>query len=311
VERILVTPRSLTLDPPPELNLLTDAGYELVFPPGGRLPNEAELLGLVPGCAGWLAGVEPVSAKVVAAADRLRAISRNGTGVDNLPLAMLADRGIRVLKAEGANAVGVAELTIGLMLATLRHIPAADAGIKSGDWPRKRGAEIAGRTVGLIGCGAIGRHVARVVAAMGARVVAYDPFRPDFEIAGSFAWREMDDLFREASVVSMHCPSPPDGKPIVDADRLKCLPHGSVLINTARAALIDEDAVRDALDRGTLRAYGTDVFNEEPPKPGSLASHENVIATSHIGGFTDESVSKATLIAVSNLIEALSAGHAS
>ncbi|PSJ61903.1 phosphoglycerate dehydrogenase [Kumtagia ephedrae] len=308
MERVLVTPRSLSENPPPELGLLTEAGFELVFPAPGRLPGEAELLDLVPGCVGWLAGVEPVSPRVVAAADRLRAISRNGTGVDNLPLQELERRGIRVLRAEGTNSVGVAELTIGLMLAVLRQIPATDAGIKAGQWPRLRGAEVAGRTVGLVGCGAIGRHVARVVSIMGADVIAYDPFRPPFDITGPFAWAaDAGDVFACANIVTLHCPATPDGRPLVDAERLGRMRRGSVLINTARAALIDEDAVRTALDSGRLGGYATDVFDPEPPLPGGLAAHPRVVATSHIGGLTSESVAKATRIAVTNLLQALCA----
>jgi D-3-phosphoglycerate dehydrogenase len=305
MNRILVTPRSLSLDPPPELAPLRDAGFDLVFPKPGRMPDEAELLDLVPGCIGWLAGVEPVTDKVIAAADSLRAISRNGTGIDNLPLSLLKGRGIRVLKAEGANAVGVAELAMGLILASLRHIPTETAGIRAGGWPRSRGKEIAERTVGIIGCGAIGKRVARAVSSMRANVVAHDPFRPNVEVYGPFKWASLDEVFAEADIVSLHCPAPADGRPIVDARRLSTMPPNAILINTARATLVDEDAVRAALDEGRLQTYATDVFVDEPPAPGSLASHPRVIATSHIGGLTDESVSKATTIAVANLLAAL------
>jgi D-3-phosphoglycerate dehydrogenase len=305
MDRILVTPRSLSLDPPPELEPLRQAGFDLVFPTPGRMPDETELLDLVPGCVGWLAGVEPVSGKVIEAADSLRAISRNGTGIDNLPLPLLKGRGIRVLKAEGANAVGVAELAMGLILASLRHIPTETAGIRAGGWPRSRGKEIAERTVGIIGCGAIGKRVARAVSAMRANVVAHDPFRPNVEVYGPFKWASLDEVFAEADIVSLHCPAPADGKPIVDAARLAKMPPHAILINTARATLVDEDAVRAALDEGRLQTYATDVFVDEPPAPGSLASHPRVIATSHIGGLTDESVSKATAIAVENLLSAL------
>ena len=305
MERILVTPRSLSADPPPELGLLTEAGFKLVFPPPGKQPSETELIGLVPGCVGWLAGVEPVSNDVVRAADRLRAISRNGVGVDNLPLDELDRRGIRVLRAEGANSVGVAELAVGLMLSALRHIPAADSGIKAGSWPRLRGMEISGRTVGLIGCGAIGRHVAQIASAMGARVVAHDPFRPQFDILGPFEWLEIDQVFEHADILSLHCPPPPDGSPIADARRLGLMKPQSILVNTARASLVDEAAVRAALDENRLSVFATDVFSQEPPPAHGLASHPKVVATSHIGGFTEESVSKATHIAVVNLLDAL------
>ncbi|MBE2278647.1 MAG: phosphoglycerate dehydrogenase [Rhodobacteraceae bacterium] len=305
MKRILITPRSLSLAPPPELDPLRQAGFDLVFPEPGRMPDEAALLALLPGCVGWLAGVEPVSDRVIAAADSLRAISRNGTGVDNLPLPLLAERGIRVLRAEGANAVGVAELTVGLMLAALRHIPDEVAGTRAGRWPRSRGKEISGRSIGIVGCGAIGRRVARAVSAMGAEIVAHDPFRPDVEVYGPFRWAGLDELFAEADVVTLHCPPPPDGRPVVDAARLAMMRPGAILINTARAALVDEAAVRAALDAGRLQAYATDVFVDEPPGEGSLAGHPRVIATSHIGGLTDESVAKATSIAVANLLAAL------
>jgi D-3-phosphoglycerate dehydrogenase len=287
--------------------MLSEAGFELVFPRPGRQPDEAELLDLVPGCIGWLAGVEPVSVKVVDAADRLRVVSRNGVGVDNLPLTELERRGIRVMRAEGANSVGVAELTVGLILSALRAIPAVDTGIKSGGWPRLRGMEVSGRTVGLLGCGAIGRHVAQVVSVMGARVVAYDPFRPSFEISGPFEWLEIDEVFERADILSLHCPPPPDGAPLADARRLGLMKPQSVLVNTARASLVDEAAVRAALDENRLSVFATDVFSEEPPPAQSLARHEKVVATSHIGGFTEESVSKATRIAVVNLLDALGA----
>lgn len=307
MERILVTPRSLSADPPPELGLLTDAGFELVFPAPGKQPSEAELIDLVPGCVGWLAGVEAVSADVVKAADSLRAVSRNGVGVDNLPLAELENRGIRVLRAEGANSVGVAELTIGLMLSALRKIPAVDTGIKSGGWPRLRGMEVSGRTIGLVGCGAIGRHVAQIASAMGACVVAHDPFRPSFDIPGPFEWLEINEVFERADILSLHCPPPPDGSPVADMRRIGLMKPQSILVNTARASLVDEAAVRAALDENRLSVFATDVFSEEPPPAHSLASHSQVVATSHIGGFTEESVSKATRIAVANLLEALSA----
>jgi len=305
VNRILVTPRSLSLDPPPELEPLRQAGFELVFATPGKMPDEAELLDLVPGCVGWLAGVEPVTGKVIDAAESLRAISRNGTGIDNLPLPLLGNRGIRVLKAEGANAVGVAELAMGLILASLRHIPAETAGIRAGGWPRSRGKEVAERTVGVIGCGAIGKRVARAVSAMRAHVVAHDPLRPNVEVYGPFKWASLDEVFVEADIVTLHCPAPADGRPIVDAARLAKMAPNAILINTARATLVDEEAVRAALDEGRLQTYATDVFVAEPPAPGSLASHPRVIATSHIGGLTDESVSKATAIAVANLLSVL------
>jgi D-3-phosphoglycerate dehydrogenase len=308
VARILVTPRSLTQTPHAAVERLRGEGHEIVYPPAGILPDEATLAALVPGVDAWLAGVEPVSERVIAAADRLAVISRNGTGIDNLPLARLAARGIEVRVAEGANAAGVAELAVGLMFAALRHIPATDTGVKAGGWPRLRGREIRGRTVGIVGCGAIGGEVARLVAALGAVVIAFDPRRPAVAVpADRMAWVDLDGLFRTADVISFHCPPPPDGQPLLDGARIAAMRPGAVVVNTARAALVEETALIAGLDAGTPSVYAADTFAEEPPVSLDLAGHPRVIATSHIGGFTDESVDRATEAAVANLLAVLGA----
>lgn len=302
--RILITPRSLTSAPPPELEPLRAAGFDLVFCTPGEIPSQEELVRLLPGCVGWLAGVEPVSAAVIASADRLRVISRNGSGADNLPLPNLRERGIAVERALGANAIGVAELAMALILAACRHLPETAAGIRSGDWPRRKGREIAGTSVGIIGMGAIGSRVARVAHALGARIVAFDPARPDTDIP--VVWAHLDDVLAQAEILTLHCPLPGDGLPLLDRRRIATMPPGAIVVNTARAGLIDEGEMRRALDEGRLGLYATDVFEPEPPQPDHpLAFHARVIATSHIGGFTDGSVTRATEAAVSNLLDVL------
>lgn len=307
-QRILVTPRSLTAEPHPEVERLRELGFDIVYSTAGAMPTEQELIALVPDCVGWLAGVEPVTPRIIAAADKLKVISRNGVGVDNLPVETLKERGVQVMIAEGANAMGVAELTIGLMFSALRSIPLADAGIKAGGWPRVRGLEIRGRTIGIIGCGAIGREVARMVIALGAKVLAFDPMRPNLDLpSASFAYAEVDEIMAAADVLTLHCPLPRDGSALLTAERLANSRPGQVIVNTARSKLIEETALLDALDDGRISTYATDVFDEEPPTSLALASHPRVIATSHIGGFTAESVERATRIAADNLLSALRA----
>ncbi|HHN47277.1 MAG TPA: oxidoreductase, partial [Planctomycetes bacterium] len=137
--KILVTPRSVTKSGHPSLERLKKAGFEVIFCTPGVQPSEEELLKLLPGCAGMLAGVEPISARVLAAARGLKAISRNGTGVDNVDIPAAEKLGIRVLRAEGANARGVAELALGHILAAVRSIPASDAALKAEKWERFKG----------------------------------------------------------------------------------------------------------------------------------------------------------------------------
>lgn len=304
--RVLVTPRSLTRAPGRMLHPLIEAGFELVFCTPGETPGEAELLQLLPGCVGWIAGVEPVSERVLRAAAGLRAISRNGTGVDNLPLTVAAGLGISILRAPAANATGVAELAICLMLASIRSVPTLSAALRSGAWRRQLGGEIGGRTVGVVGCGAIGQRVVRAALGLGACVVAYDPFpASSFRPEGPFGWQDLDTLLAQSDVVSLHCPMPAGDQPLLDALMIARMPPGCHLINTARAGLIDEDALLAALDDGRIGGYATDVFAIEPPPPSRLIAHERVIATPHIGGFTAESVSAATNAAIDNLLQAL------
>jgi len=304
---ILVTPRSLTETPHAAVEDLRNKGFNIVYSTAGKLPDEADLLRLVPDAVGWLAGVEPISSRVIAAARSLRVISRNGTGIDNLPIGDLRARGIQLRTAGGANASGVAELTIALILASLRHIPFCDAGIKEGQWPRRRGREIRDRKLGVVGCGAVGGQVARLAAALGASVVAYDPACP-LDLEGkAIALADLDTVFAESEIITLHCPAPRDGSPLIDRRTLASFRPGAVVINTARASLVDETAIVEALDNGQLATYATDVFAEEPPRTSPLTKHPHVIATSHIGGFTEESIERATRLAVANLVESLGA----
>lgn len=305
-QRILVTPRSLTAEPHPHIESLRNSGFEIVYSSPGKTPDEEELVSLIGDVSGWLAGVEPVSPRVIEAARSLKAISRNGVGTDNLPVELLNERGIKVLIAEGANSLGVAELAIGLIFSALRSIPQADTGIKAGGWPRQRGIEIRDRTVGVIGCGAIGREVARMLVAVGARVLGFDPLKPDLGLPDDkFSFAEVDDIIAQADILTLHCPAPRDGSTLISRERLAAAKPGLILVNTARAKLVDDKAIIEALNSGQLSNYATDVFEQEPPLSLELAAHPAVIATSHIGGFTAESVDRATRIAADNLIAAL------
>jgi len=254
MSKILVTPRSVTAAGHRSLDRLREAGHELVFCTAGKMPDEEELLRLLPGCAGYLAGVEPVTARVLEAAADLKVISRNGTGVDSIELAAAERRGIAVCRALGANARGVAELGLGF----------------------------------------------------GMDVRAYD-VQPDeaFSPSPRFRYATFDEVLGDADFLSLHCPTPPDGKPILTAPRFAKMKPGAYLINTARAGLVDPAALLDALDTGHLAGAAVDVYEIEPPHDDPLVMHDRVIATPHVGAFTAESVDRAMEAAVSNLLEHL------
>ncbi|MBI4923277.1 MAG: phosphoglycerate dehydrogenase [Devosia nanyangense] len=303
---ILVTPRSLTSGGDPALGALERAGFSLRFGPTGKTPSEADLLELLPGCVGWIAGVEPVSEAVVtAAAPTLKVISRNGVGTDNLPVEVCERLGVDVRRADGANAQGVAELTVALMLASLRQVPFGDAALKRGEWMRRRGTEILGSTVGIFGLGAVGRKVARMAGDLGATVLGHDPFAPPNDLGPNFSLAPPAEIFARAILISLHCPPLPGGVPLIDGAALARMPPGACLVNTARARLVDESAILSALAEDRLACYATDVFDREPPGFSLLLASDRVIATPHIGGFTVQSVANATRLAVGNLLESL------
>ena len=303
--RILVTPRSLTAAAPvltADLRPLLDAGFEVVLSPAGRVPQESELLDLVSGVDGWLAGVERVGAPILAAATELKIISRNGVGADNIDLAEAERRGIEISLARGSNARGVAELAVALTLSCLRAVPTANTAMHAGLWQRQLGRELRDCTVGVVGFGAIGRLVAGFATAFGATVLAYDPFATVEEGSG-VEQVELDDLFSRSDVVTLH--SPPTGQPIVTAERLRASPNGAVLVNTARSALVDPDAILAALISGRLSWYAVDAFDVEPPDPSPLLAHAHTVLTPHLGGFTDASVRRATQQAVAAIVDRL------
>jgi len=259
------------------------------------------LLEVLPSCVGYLAGVEPITEKVLQAAGRLGIISRNGVGIDNIDLQAAGRLGITVKGTPGANSRGVAELALALMLAGLRSVVWSNALLKEGRWSRRIGSEVEGRTLGIVGCGDIGQRLARMATGIGMKVVGYDPF-PNKTLEGmeGFSFVDLDTVFVRSNVISLHCP--PTGKPLIDSRSVGLMQKGVVVVNTARDALVDHRAMLDALEQGIVSTYATDVFDAEPPVLDPLLTHGHVVLTPHVGGFTHESVNRATVAAVENIV---------
>lgn len=306
MENIIVTPRSLSKGDHPVLDKLTRADYSLVFPSPGRQPTEEELAAVVGDAVGYVAGVEPITGAILEMAPKLKVISRNGTGIDNIDAAAAARNHIVIRKADGANARGVAELAIGLMLAAARGIPSSDRSLKAEQWKRVQGFELEGKTLGLVGCGKIGKLVAGFALAFGMKVLAYDAY-PDagFKPSPDFKFVTLETLLESSDIVSLHCPPLPDRRPLIGSPQLSTMKRGAIIINTARQSLVDEVALALSLDDGSVMCYAIDAFDREPPEDFSLAMHERVIVTPHIGGFTAESIERAAEAAIDNLLETL------
>jgi D-3-phosphoglycerate dehydrogenase / 2-oxoglutarate reductase len=232
-----------------------------------------------------------VTAALLAAAPKLRVVARAGTGVDNVDLEAASARGILVLNAAGANSISVAELALGLMIALARGIPAADASMKQGAWDKKRftGIELRGKLLGVVGFGRIGREVAARARAFGMDVIAHDPFigaRAAEEAAVPLV--SLDELLQRSDFVSLHVPSLPETRHLINAERLSRCRRGIRIVNTARGELMDEAALADAIEQGVVAGVAVDVFEHEPPVDRRLAGLPQVVATPHIAASTRE-----------------------
>jgi (S)-sulfolactate dehydrogenase len=255
-----------------------------------------------------------VSRALVAGAPKLRVVGRLGVGLDNIDVAACRERGIQVIPALGANALAVAEYVVAVAMLLLRGAYAATADVAAGEWPRSRlssGREIAGKTLGVVGFGDIGRRTARLARGLGMRIVAYDPGL----VANSPVWAEegatrgaLDDVFAIADVVTLHVPLTPETRHLVEARRLASMKPDAILIDTARGGVVDEVALAAALRAGRLGGAALDVFEREPLPAGSpLAGCPNLVLTPHIAGVTRESNERVSALVAERVAAALAA----
>src|SRR6478672_2022981 len=244
-------------------------------------------------------------------ATRLKVIGRAGVGVDNVDVDAATRRGIVVANAPESTIVSAAEQTIGLIVALARNIPQAHAALKQGRWERSRygGMELAGKTLGVIGFGRIGQQVARRALGLAMNVVAYDPFvgRDRFRDLGVEQVETLDELLGAADVVTLHSPLTDETRCLVDRDAIARMRDGARLVNAARGALVDEEALIAALESGKLAGAALDVFSAEPYE-GPLLELDQVIVTPHLAASTDEAQDRAGVIVAEQIVAALDGG---
>jgi D-3-phosphoglycerate dehydrogenase len=275
--------------PPSALDVLRAEGWK-VDARTGRTPEQLAT-DITDADAIVVRSATKVTAPLIQAAPKLRVIARAGAGVDNVDVPAASARGIVVMNAPGANSVSVAELAVALMLALARHVPAADAAMKQGKWEKKKflGEEVREKTLGLAGLGRIGQEVARRAASFDMRIIAHDPFISEDVAAGlGVELVSLDDLFARSDFLSLHMPSTPTTRNIVNAERLAKAKKGLRIINTARGDLIDETALADAIESGHIGGAALDVFQREPTLEHRLQMLPQVVATPHIAASTRE-----------------------
>lgn len=257
--------------------------------------------------------------ELIDAGTNLKVIMRAGAGVDNVDVPHATSKKVLVLNCPGVNNNAVAELTIGFLFSLMREIPRATAGMKANLWEKKElvGGEVAGRTIGLLGFGAIGNLVGKACHALGMNVIVFDPRASELKAKGEYsfvkAWHSsMDEVFASADVVSLHMPLMDSTKNSVGAAQFGKMKKGSYFINCARGGIADEAALLEALNNGTIAGAALDVFAQEPTAPDHpLVKHSKVICAPHIGAATKEAQHKVGLAAAKWLIEFYKEGRAS
>jgi D-3-phosphoglycerate dehydrogenase len=259
-------------------------GWDPVFAEVGQFLSEKACLSFAGQFDGWLAGDDQITRAVLEAhLPRLKGIAKWGTGLDSIDLAAAADLGIPVLNSPAAFSEAVAEVAIGYMLVLTRSLLVIDQGVRAGEWPKPCGLGLFGRTLGLIGYGAIGQGIARRARGCGMHVIAHDPpiaaARPDLP---DVTFIDVDELMAEADVVALACNLTTANRHIVNASRLALMKPEACLVNVGRGPLVDQAALIAALKAGRIAGAGLDVFEEEPLPMTSLLRHlPNVVLGSH------------------------------
>jgi D-3-phosphoglycerate dehydrogenase len=283
-----------------------DVGYELL-----ETASEADLAARIADCDALVLRLTPLRAATIAKANRLKVVARFGVGYDNVDLAALTRRGIPLALVGDANAVPVAEHTLGLMLAVSRQVVRLDSALRAGRYEARstgRRSELRGKTVLVVGFGRIGRQVAKRCAAFDMAVIAADPRveAAEVETLGFRHLNDFRDALAEADFVTLHLPGRADGRPLLAAAEFAAMKPGAYLVNAARGSLVDEDALAEALTSGRIGGAGLDVTRREPPPPDNpLLGLDNVVLTPHVAGLTEESARRMSLASVRNALDAI------
>lgn len=304
--KVLTTPRSYGKTNPEFFDMLASKGIEVVKNETGGILDKETIKALIADCDGVILGVDPMDAEVIAAAPKLKAIAKYGVGVDNIDMDAAKARGIAVSRAVGANSEAVADYAMALILAVARKTVTIDSRCRQGDWKKITTRDVSHATLGLLGFGAIGKNVARRAQGFGMTVLAHDPYWDEVYAAANGITRATpEEIYDRCDVISLHLPLLPETKNFIGAAELNRMKKDVILVNTARGGLIDETALLDALETGSIYGAGIDAFAEEPPEDPRWMTLENVVLGSHCAASTAGASYGMGLIATENLIRDL------
>jgi len=303
--KLLISTSSFDVKSNQILQDLQAQGFEIVLNPYGRKLKEPEVLELLSDdVVGMIAGVEPLTRHVLNSTKSLKVISRCGIGTDSVDLVAAEELGIPVHITPTAPVIAVAELTVSLILSLLRRTSEADRTLREGKWNPLMGKLLASQVVGLLGYGRVGNRVGQLLKTFGAKRIAYDIFRDDSLFADTVCVSSLDEFISRSNVITIHIPYNKDNHHLVDRAFINKMQAGSILINTSRGGLIDEEALYEALVSGHLAGAALDVFEEEPYS-GQLRTLPQVILTPHMGSYAKEARIQMEEESAQNLLRSL------
>lgn len=306
---VLVTARSFAKSDPAPLQLLEDAGCNVVRLPEDCAETSLWLAQHLPCADAVIAGLETYSRPLLEQCKNLKIISRYGVGYDAVDIEAAREKGIFVAITPGANSDSVADLAMSLMLAAGRHVPYMDASIKVGDKDRPLGVEMWRKTLGVIGTGRIGKGVIRRACGFEMQILCCDSYRDeDFVFAHNGRYVDLDTLLQDSDFISIHAPMTEETRNMIGVEALRKMKRRAIIVNTARGGIIDEEALYRALRDGEIGAAALDATVVEPACESPLCSLPNCILTPHAGATTYEAVLNMGMMAAQNALDVLNGG---
>jgi D-3-phosphoglycerate dehydrogenase len=304
--KILITPRSFASSSDKAIKMLTARGYEIQRNNTDRPYQKEEMLNLIRGIDGMIIGIDELSAEIIEKANKLKVISKYGTGLDNIDLPMATKKKIIVTNTPQANIDAVADLAFGLILSLARRIPEADRKTKNGKWEKIIGKSVWKKTLGVIGLGKIGRQVVKRARGFQMNILGFDLIK-DKKFAQRYGIKyvSLGKLLQKSDYITIHIPLNDATRGIISYKELEKIKKDAFLINTSRGGIVDEQALYQALRNNQLKGAALDVYSNEPPVESPLKELDNVIMTPHIGAYTEEAIENMGMQAAQNLIDVL------
>lgn len=302
--KILVTSRSFSQVSEEPIKLLKQNNFLIDFKQESGLYGEEDFLKVIGAYDAVIVGADHMTAKVIEAGRKLKIICKHGAGVDNIDCEKAKEMGITVTNVPATNSDAVADFAFGLILNIARKISANAFEVKRGKWNKDIGVDVCKKTLGIIGCGAIGRRVAKRGQGFDMRVLGYDPYVKESANLSNIELVDLETLIKESDFISIHVPLTPDTRNLISSKEMHQMKKGAFIINTARGGIVDENALYQFLTNGHLGGAALDVTEQEPIQADSpLLKLDNVIITSHIASYSKESLNAVSMACARNIIK--------